>query len=234
MPEKYSTASAVIEPGDLARVVSDLGNRASDLVQSNFVIWVEGPSDRLYIRKWLSLHDSELVENGHYSIMFYGGALLSHLTVEDDAEVDDFIHLLRLNRNAAVVIDSDRSDEGDDLNSTKRRVLDELAKIKAPAWVTDGYTIENYIPREVMQQTIAAVYPSREYTVPKSKFRSPLGSKFRGSEAKPSKTTIARAVIDQLNSPKDLPADLLPHLKEVAAAIRRANGLGIVQTDEGA
>ena len=31
----------------------DLGYKASDLVQANAVIWVEGPSDRIYIRRWL-------------------------------------------------------------------------------------------------------------------------------------------------------------------------------------
>jgi predicted ATPase len=31
----------------------DLGYKASDLVQANSVIWVEGPSDRIYIKRWL-------------------------------------------------------------------------------------------------------------------------------------------------------------------------------------
>jgi hypothetical protein len=44
------------------------------------VIWVEGPSDRIYIRHWLKLADAHLTEEVHFSIMFYGGKLLSHLS----------------------------------------------------------------------------------------------------------------------------------------------------------
>jgi len=62
------------------KVLDDLDIRASDILQSNGIIWVEGPSDRIYIRKWIELSsDGELREDIHFSIMFYGGKLLSHL-----------------------------------------------------------------------------------------------------------------------------------------------------------
>ena len=32
-------------------VLDDLGAKASDIFQSNGIIWVEGPSDRIYIKK---------------------------------------------------------------------------------------------------------------------------------------------------------------------------------------
>jgi len=63
---------------DRFAICVDLGHRASDLVQSNAVIWVEGPSDRIYLRHWIAATDPSLIEGTHYSIMFYGGRLLSH------------------------------------------------------------------------------------------------------------------------------------------------------------
>ncbi|OWY61092.1 hypothetical protein B7486_65650, partial [cyanobacterium TDX16] len=39
-----------------------LGYRASDLLQTNCLIWVEGPSDRVYIKFWLSRVAPELRE----------------------------------------------------------------------------------------------------------------------------------------------------------------------------
>ena len=33
-------------------MLNDLDVRASDLLQSNGIIWVEGPSDRIYIKRW--------------------------------------------------------------------------------------------------------------------------------------------------------------------------------------
>jgi predicted ATPase len=224
MPGIWSIASPVITPGDLAKVASDLGNRASDIVQSNFVIWVEGPSDRLYIRKWLELYDPELIEGAHYSVMFYGGVLLSHLTA-DDEEVDDFVNLLKINRNLALVIDSDRSSAGDDLNDTKMRVIGELEAIDAPVWVTEGYTIENYLPKPAIRDAIAHVYPSRTYSIPSGDYRSPLGSTFQGSRAKPSKTSVARRIVTQDAEWNSLSEHLRDNVATIGAHIRSANGL---------
>ncbi len=73
-----------IRPANLKRerfaICVDLGHRASDIIQANAVIWVEGPSDRIYIKHWIGIVRPDLMEGVHYSIMFYGGRLLSHLT----------------------------------------------------------------------------------------------------------------------------------------------------------
>lgn len=224
MPEKWSIAQPVIQPADIARVASDLGNRASDLVQSNFVVWVEGPSDRLYFRHWLELCDPDLVEGAHFSLMFYGGALLSHLTA-DDEEVGDFIHLLRLNRNLAVVIDSDRASASDDLNATKARVIAELEAIFAPALVTDGYTIENYVPRSTLTAAVDHLYPNQTYSMPTGDYRSPLGATFQGKKTRPSKMSVARYVIEQHLDWEAWPESLRKEIAVIAAMIRKSNGL---------
>jgi len=48
----------------------DLGTKVSDIVQSNAVIWFEGPSDRVYLQHWFNTVAPELVEGIHYSIHF--------------------------------------------------------------------------------------------------------------------------------------------------------------------
>lgn len=53
-------------------ILDELGCNASDILQSNAVIWVEGPSDRIYLKHWISSLDSGLLEGIHYTIMFYG------------------------------------------------------------------------------------------------------------------------------------------------------------------
>jgi len=115
-----------ILPSDKFAICRDLGIRASDIIQSNAVLWVEGPSDRLYVNWWLSAADVELVEGIHYSIMFYGGRLLSHLSALDDCEITEFINLRSLNRNLAILIDSDKSDDADELTETKKRIIREF------------------------------------------------------------------------------------------------------------
>ena len=83
--------------------VEDLGYRASDLIQTPIVIWVEGPSDKTYLSAWISSADEQLVEGTHYSLMFYGGKLLSHLEA-DDSDLNEFISLRRLNRYVATLL----------------------------------------------------------------------------------------------------------------------------------
>jgi predicted ATPase len=144
-------------------VCADLGHRASDLLQANAIIWVEGPSDRVYLRHWIEAVAPELKEGLHYSIMFYGGRLLSHLSA-DDCDVSDFIALRQLNRNLAIVIDSDRKTAKGRLNSTKRRIVDEFERDGGIAWVTKGREIENYINYGTLQQAVRMTH--REYVGP--------------------------------------------------------------------
>ncbi|CAE6724414.1 hypothetical protein LMG22931_01887 [Paraburkholderia nemoris] len=145
--------------GERFSICVDLGYKASDLVQANAVIWVEGPSDRIYIRRWLQEAAPELVEGIHYSIMFYGGRLLSHLSASDD-EITDFISLRSLNRHAALVMDSDRENVDDAINSTKERLIDEFSKHGGVAWLTAGREIENYVLHSELQAAVADVYKS--------------------------------------------------------------------------
>jgi hypothetical protein len=128
------------------------------LIQANAVIWVEGPSDRLYLNWWLSKAAPDLIEGIHFSIMFYGGRLLSHLTAGDDEDVSEFIELRSLNRNLAIVIDSDKASEGDEINATKKRIVSEFSA-PAFAWITNGREVENYIQHAALQDAVKRAHP---------------------------------------------------------------------------
>ncbi|MEV4238936.1 AAA family ATPase [Nocardia sp. NPDC049737] len=218
----WSHLSPVVSRHGLFAAVSDLGNKASDIVQSNFIIWVEGAADRIYISHWLKKFAPSLIEGVHYSIMFYGGSMLNHLTA-DDLEVDEFIQLAMINRNLAIVIDSDRESPDDDLNDTKRRILDELKSVEAQGWVTEGYTIENYVPRDILESVIAEKYPNQTYQVPQSLYLSPLGNKFAGKGYYPSKVTVARAVVDRDISVQAWSENLQQEVRKLAENIELAN-----------
>lgn len=127
-----------------------LGVKASDLLQSNGIIWVEGPSDRIYINKWLEMSSlGELHEGKDYQCVFYGGRLLSNLSLEDE---EDLINLMNVNRNAIIVLDSDKKNIKFPLNKTKKRILEEAEKNGIMTWVTKGREIENYIPEEILKK----------------------------------------------------------------------------------
>lgn len=132
------------------RILDDLGAKASELLQSNCVVWVEGPSDRIYFNRWVEVWTAGAIREGaHYQCMFYGGALLSHVTAASHSG-QDFVKLLRINRHAIVLFDHDGDSEDDELNKAKTRVLGELQEHGGLGWVTKGREVENYIPPDVL------------------------------------------------------------------------------------
>lgn len=148
--------------------LQDMGYRQSDLIQSNCIIWVEGPSDRLYIKHWLQQADDTLREGVDYTIMFYGGRLLAHLSAEPSESQQDMealIALRCLNQNLAFVIDSDRPSPQALLNDTKNRVINEIERFGGFCWVTAGREIENYVPAEIMKSALARTYKQFECQV---------------------------------------------------------------------
>lgn len=214
-----------ITPQQVAEIGLELGMRASDLVQANAIVWVEGPSDRIYVRHWLSHIAPELREGVHYSLLFYGGSLLRHLTPDDPA-IDEFIALPRVNRNFWVVIDSDMSASDQVLNATKQRVLAELGNRseRSGGWVTAGYTIENYVPQERLFAALREVHPSAEPLWNGDEYVNPLGSsQLEGRSSDADKAAIALTVSRGWDTTDDWPMDLHQRVAEVAAMIRHAN-----------
>jgi hypothetical protein len=204
-------------------------------VQSNAVIWVEGPSDRIYLKHWLQIVDPSLIEGIHYSIMFYGGRLLSHLSA-DDEEVTDFIQLRALNRHICIVMDSDKSGPRAQVNDTKRRLQDEFEKHGGVAWLTKGREIENYIDHARLQKVVKSLYRNI-YSVPAagSPFDHALYFERIAATRRPrarldpdllhrevDKVKVSRAVVS--DGIQDLSVlDLRQRVAEVVAMIRLAN-----------
>jgi hypothetical protein len=155
--------------------------------------------------------------------MFYGGSLLSELSPLDTEEVDEFISLRRLNRYMAVLMDSDRSKADAPLGEAKTRVIDDLEQDSSTgvAWVTAGYTIENYVPHSILDAAIKAAHPSvsgatlttqKQFTNPLSKTRT---------KVRPSKTAIAKKAVAIWGD--EWPLDLKERVQEIVEFIRRAN-----------
>lgn len=143
-----SIAKTVFCKNDEINILDDLGVKASDILQTNGIIWVEGMSDRVYLNKWLSLMGTKYVEGIHYSIMTYGGGTLSWFDPNLNWIDDKLIPLLKINRNAFVLMDSDRAKKESKINNTKKRISNVIGENKF--WVTKGREIENYLSEEVL------------------------------------------------------------------------------------
>jgi|LGOV01.1.fsa_nt_gb predicted ATP-dependent endonuclease of OLD family len=165
-----------------SKILDDLDVRASDLLQSNGIIWVEGPSDRIYLNKWIEIYsEGKLKEEEHYQILHYGGSLLAHngvnpnLTSEEVEELNKNINLLKTNRNSAILMDSDKVEDDDELKARVKRVNSEFEKVELFSWITQGKEVENYLSKDLV---------NKEYEVDKElgqydKFDKYIGSKLK-------------------------------------------------------
>lgn len=226
---------AVLTEANAITALNDLGVQASDILQANCVLWVEGPSDRIYIKHWIHLVAPELVEGLHYSIMFYGGGLRSHLSFERDLDeavddsLSDLIQILRLNQKSIVVMDSDRSASGKHLNRTKLRVRDECEESGGIAWVTYGREIENYIPASVVSKAIIQFKgDATQFSIDRyEKFEAQVNNALTSAGAKPldysrDKVGNARRFIGHFAT-EDVSAQLEKDLYPIIEKIREWN-----------
>lgn len=205
-------------------VCEDLGYHPSDLLQANSIIWVEGPSDRVYLNFWIQSIEPKFIEGVHYSIMFYGGKLASHLTHEEDThDIDDFISLRKLNRRGVMILDSDRDKKGARINKTKQRLQQEFDKGPGHAWVTEGREIENYLTVAQVQEAIRDVTPSATALSSFEKFDNFLKIKTRGGKiTQISKVDVARHIVMN-NTPAFTIYDLKQRITKLVQFIRESN-----------
>jgi putative ATP-dependent endonuclease of OLD family len=207
-------------------ILDDLDIRASDILQSNGIIWVEGPSDRAYLNRWIELFtDGALREGAHYQILQYGGSLLAQLDADSPGKPSETIHILTTNRNAAVLMDSDKKTaeetlEGTKMGKTKRRIIEELKRVDGLSWVTAGRTIENYIPDAVLATTLTAVPGMYDDMIEFIRARNPKAATKLPSD----KVTLARRIVPMLKREHlATTLDLEARVRDICERIRAWN-----------
>jgi len=224
---KRAAVSQAITYFERSGILDDLDVRASDLLQANGIVWVEGPSDRLYFNRWIELWtDGELREGQHYQCVFYGGRLMAHLTAEEpDLAIPQLVKILNVNRNAILIMDSDRKKPRQRLNPTKQRLKREFEKFGSSVWVTDGIEVENYLSCDLLQRHYGKAPPPswglyRPIIDCLSRIKSGEGARFARQ-----KVLYAERFCDHMEK-KDLDAvpKLASKLDEAAKRIRRWNG----------
>jgi len=158
-------AAQAVGTDDVVSVALDLGYLASDLLQTNYTIWVEVPSDRLYWQRWLSLVDDELAEGEHYMIMNYGGKLVKYVSLGNNALKlleDDLIEIVRLGRYCTVIADSDKTSAEAPLSSTLQRLKSEAATSRtADVLIPECRTVENLIPEQLLLTEVKSLHPRK-------------------------------------------------------------------------
>ena len=154
---KIASVKTVSHHFDSVSVVNELGAKPSDILQANGVIWLEGPSDRIYINKFLELFSAGSLREGRdYQCAYYSGSILANVEFTEPGQQGELANLLRINSNVAVVCDGDRTSAKGTGSRLKKRVLDikkQVGEIEGSfLWITDAKEIENYIPGEIWKE----------------------------------------------------------------------------------
>lgn len=218
-----STSRTIQAYREAEQILNDLGIKASDILQSNGIIWVEGPSDRNYINKWIEILAPELQEGLHYSIMFYGGRLLSNLSFDFDWFNKEVIPLLRINKKAFVVLDRDGETSDTKINDTKQRITTEIGQENY--WVTKGREIENYLSNEVVSKWLSQKYDC------KSEFTNDSDVKFEDSIEKINqkvkynlnKTVLSSEIAKYIDKDSLATLDLKKNVENLIVQIKKWN-----------
>lgn len=134
-------------------VLDNLGARGSDLLQCNGVIWGEGPSDIIYIRKWLDMHADEnkktrLKQGTDYEFQMYGGTLLDSLclikeSLDEELEYKKLVSMFSFSRNAFVITDSDavKNADGEIEDKSNFKAAKKFIASQFDALIKNGYKL---------------------------------------------------------------------------------------------
>lgn len=130
-----------------SNILEELGYKASDLLNANYILWVEGISDKIYLKAFIKAYDDTLEEGRDYSIMFYGGcSQLEHISLNDSSNADK-INILSINPNCGFIVDSDLEEkEILSVNAKEKDIFQNQCKESDKfCWVTSTREIENLI-----------------------------------------------------------------------------------------
>jgi hypothetical protein len=137
------------------RVLELIGVKTSSVFLSNCTLWVEGITDRLYIRHYLKLyqeHDVSLnkyKEDIHYSFIEYSGNNIAHWSFLDENERNnESINVNKICRKLLLIADRD----GDKKLKRSKRLKEKLGKDYCQLECNE---IENLVSSQVLCRVVA-------------------------------------------------------------------------------
>lgn len=148
-------------------ILADLGVSPSSVYLANCSIWVEGITDRLYLKAYLSKYISDLPEgqererytryneNYHYVFVEYQGGTLGHwnFTENEISELDENLNAVKTCSEAFLVADGDITNKGN-----RAKILEE--QLNDRIFILSCKEIENLIPDDVLKSVATSVFSS--------------------------------------------------------------------------
>lgn len=134
LDNKSITITEVPRTG-IGAVLTEIGVRPSDWLQSDGILFVEGPSDIPVFKQWIA--KCPVFEGRSVSVIPVGGTM----TANDHF---DFAALNQLGRSVAVIMDSERVAPGAEPPAARKKVTAKCAEAGIPCHLTERLATENY------------------------------------------------------------------------------------------
>lgn len=158
-----SDETTVVESSEVKmQLLDSLGVRASSVLTANCSIWVEGITDKLYLRVYLEKFVKELEqsnepnrlkraeklrhykENLHYLFTEYQGSNITHWDFDDAKyELADSTPAKKLNSKILLLADGDITNKAERVDTLRESLDDNFHLL-------DWKEIENYIPQHIL------------------------------------------------------------------------------------
>lgn len=134
-------AEQIKDREQIVSVASELGVQPGDAFVANGILWVEGPSDANIYKIFLSKIGIDLDES-NILVLSGGGDTMQHIKIED---------LIRLNKNFAVLLDSDKVEPNRHPAKWKKTLVDGCKQASGCGYITNRREIENYFSMRVVK-----------------------------------------------------------------------------------
>ncbi|MCQ3032723.1 AAA family ATPase [Pseudomonas syringae] len=143
-------------------ILADLGVRASSVYLANSTIWVEGITDRLYLKTFMkkyleSLDDNRtkknlesLLENFHYAFVEYQGGTLGHWGF-DDGDTTERLNASKLCSAAFLIADGDILGKGERVEVLNTELKDRFHLLPSKE-------IENLLPLNILMRSAQSIF----------------------------------------------------------------------------
>jgi predicted ATP-dependent endonuclease of OLD family len=146
-------------------LLNDLGILPSSVYLANSTIWVEGITDRLYLKAFMRKYVSSLeddvrqlyegyLENFHYAFVEYQGGALGHWRF-DDQDTTERLSASRVCATALLLADGDIIGKGERAEVLKLELKDRL-------YILPCKEIENILPLEIIRLASKRIFDRKQ------------------------------------------------------------------------
>jgi putative ATP-dependent endonuclease of OLD family len=130
---------------DYLSAVEELGARNSDILQSDFVIYTEGPSDAAIL---------EVVAQEYVDDWEHKNVTIQHLGGTGNIQSCNPEELREINHNFCFLLDSDRQHEDSSPSTSVQQIQDDCEGFRAFVHILEKREIENYFSPTGINQTL--------------------------------------------------------------------------------